>query len=199
MPTLNFERPKIHVDFGWKPCPVSCAETDAWAASSEWLLVVGLVIRPGVVLFLTELEHEYFPPIGPVNDLFQIASVEWPHANPLPWNVAFVPMRFKPLAAHVATRHGLRLADGVPQLVEPARETLGGRHLRMQPFPYHSDNVFTLESEESEEQVGLYDNRTPRSVEMARLEAMQARGIIEEFREKYAGYFQAKRAARGGS
>lgn len=205
---LKCERPLIHVDFGWKPRQVQSKELDAWATNSAWLVLPALAERPGVGLFFAELEHEYFPPIGPVNDLFQIMAMLWPQSD-LKWTVGFIPMRYKPLAEHVAARNGLRLANGFPHVVQKGRVYMHGSMrfekgceigqglgmgVTVMRFPYSGDNVFTLETDALS---AYYENKAATNEQMRRLEEMQIGAVVAEFHEKYADYFQAYQARRG--
>lgn len=96
--------------------------------------VAGLRGRPGVALWLTQLEHTYFPPASPRNAEFVLHWVRW---EDLEWAVASIPRRAERFARRTAERLGLRLADGVPTLIDGSGSP--------KFFPMNGDNVFTLE------------------------------------------------------
>lgn len=100
------------------------------------LHVAGDVRRVGVGLFTHDLEHRYFPPGTVRNAEFLLHSVLW---EGLAFSVVSIPAKCRRFAERVASRHGLRLADGVPHCFSsdhPERPAV---------FPMKSSAVFTLE------------------------------------------------------
>lgn len=201
---MNITPPQVVVDMEWKPRQVTTPELDAMARDPQRLVIVADIRRIGTSLFAATLEHEYFPPVGPVNDLFQIQRVSWP-SQEMCWMMIFLPMTAMMAAEKAARDQGMRFNNGVPWIGSMGNTRLYGAHrqkpaifpagFKVQRFPWATPNVFTLETDTK---VGsaIYQNNPKADAELRRLETMQVDATIAAFREKYREYFE-QRAREG--
>jgi hypothetical protein len=90
--------------------------------------------RIGILSFIVFLEHRYFPPGTPKNELFQVVMMEW---QEMKWCVVVIPEKDVKTGDDLAASLGLRRADGVPTLLSAAGVVR---------FPLDQDNVFTIEN-----------------------------------------------------
>lgn len=112
------------------------------------LTLISLVGRPGVLRFLSLLEHDHFPPGTPANADFELVVLHWPDDIQIPWLVTIIPTTAEPIARRLATEAGLRFANGVPHVLSmPEGGVEGGRHVE-RTFPINHPRAFTLENDE---------------------------------------------------
>lgn len=90
--------------------------------------------RIGVISFATFLEYRHFKPGTPANDQFEMALVKWEQMN---FAIVVIPRIHRNQAQWILKQLGLRLADGVPTVIESS----GVKH-----FPIDLPNVFTVEN-----------------------------------------------------
>jgi hypothetical protein len=97
---------------------------------------LGMLIppRPGVADCISLLENTYFKPGTTRNDLFVMRIIEW---EELTWVMVSIPISDKGLMEKAAQVSGLRVADGVPTMLQGG----GVSH-----FPVSNERVFTLEN-----------------------------------------------------
>ena len=101
--------------------------------------IIGMLmpIRIGVALFGSLLEYRYYPPGTLKNDWFQLVMVNW---EGMFWGIMSIPMKDKVLAERIAQECGLKLADGIPSVID-GTDPNGVRF-----FPVtDSERVMTLE------------------------------------------------------
>lgn len=106
----------------------------ALSEDEDKLFIICMETRPGMRLFLVDLEYNKFIPGTPLNDRFELFINKW---EGIGWAVVAVPMKYKDFVWEVAERNGMRVADGIPM-------TLGNEG--SVSFPLAGDNVFTLEN-----------------------------------------------------
>lgn len=90
--------------------------------------------RPGVSECITLLEHTYYKPNTPRNELFIMRIVEW--AN-MVWVIISIPTEERSFMEQIADSCGLRIANGTPTIID-------GKGVRQ--FPANNERVFTLEN-----------------------------------------------------
>jgi hypothetical protein len=143
----------VHVDADGKDTVlrrVRWSELKRWAADKRRVHILGDGDRPGVVLFLNELEHRhYWPPGSTVNALFTLHMGVWQGRM---WAMATVPARQVRFAHRVAAQIGLEALPRVPLLFQPSPELAiiasSGQfdgHPAATWFPLKFRNVYTLE------------------------------------------------------
>ena len=93
-----------------------------------------MLSRSGAEGCLSDLEHTHYSPGTPRNELFTLVLLTW---GDLVWALIGIPQSDKEFMARAAAANGLRVADGVPHIVDGY-----GIHR----FPAHGPNVFTLEN-----------------------------------------------------
>jgi len=108
----------------------------------KFIFLVGMIFppRPGVMPFLTQLEHNYFPPGTKKNNEFIMVISAWKDVN---WVIAGIPKEYMEKAKRIADSFRLKIIDGIPYMV------IEGELIS---FPINGKNVFTLEN------VYSYDN-----------------------------------------
>lgn len=99
------------------------------------IYVIGASYRPGVVSFVTHLEHEHY--IGKAADKFDLFVVTYAGNKYL---VMGIPFKDQELCIKEAERHGLRLVSG-----KPLSNYAEGQLVHF-PLQYSEDSIFTLES-----------------------------------------------------
>lgn len=109
-------------------------ETAAFFSDPQWLHLATLMNRPNVWECSTEVENTHYAPMTPRNDLYNIRKLEW---EGLMWAIISIPAGDRKLFEHIATKHGIRIADGTPTMVSSAG---------VSRFPLDLPNVFTLEN-----------------------------------------------------
>lgn len=107
-----------------------------FAADKGMFNLIGLTMRPGVLLWAVRLEHEFYPPRTPKNKLYRFSIVNWENMQ---FIVVGFPAADKAKAESLAKSCNLRFADGVPTLIEHH----GTKHFPMDP---DAPNVWSLES-----------------------------------------------------
>lgn len=118
--------------------PDDLADVVGWSLAPDRLTLITIGTRPGVTRFLITLEHQHFPPSTARNAEFQLILVKWPDDGPLLWYVVIVPLLTFPEVRRVAAETGMRVADGVPTLLERS----GVRR-----FPIDHGRAFTIEND----------------------------------------------------
>jgi hypothetical protein len=98
--------------------------------------VIGLTIRPGVMLWAVRLEHEFYPPRTEKNKLYQFSIVNWENMQ---FIVVTFPIVDRSKAESLARSCDLRFADSLPTVVESG----GPKSFPMYP---RATNVWTLEN-----------------------------------------------------
>ena len=131
------------------------------------LHMVGMNKRPGVAYFANHLEHNYFPPDTPQNDLMQFRQYKW---NDILWAIVSVPLEYREVCEKSVAEAKLRLANGSPVKFGIGLAALRASDLKdlfeglkddkfdgksyevvqkennISFFPMQSENVFTLEN-----------------------------------------------------
>jgi hypothetical protein len=103
--------------------------------------------RLGGRLFIVKLEYENYPPRTAKNKDYDLTIAKWPDDDwGLLWFVVSIPKKDYNLAEQVAKETGLRIADGVPTIIDMN----GCVH-----FPISGPTVFSLESNAKSK---VYDN-----------------------------------------
>jgi len=107
--------------------------------------------RTGGDLFTLYLEHKFYSPYSNEADKFRIAFYKW---NDMIWVIASIPKEDKANMEVSATYAGLRLADGVPCVVNGPitaiatnRDTNPNPDLGIDFFPLNTDDTFHVEFE----------------------------------------------------
>lgn len=90
--------------------------------------------RPGVSDCVQTLEHAYYKPGTPRNNLFNLRIIKW---EDITWVIVSIPITEKAKMESVAKVSGLRIANGVPMMID----SKGRRR-----FPASNERVFTLEN-----------------------------------------------------
>lgn len=104
------------------------------ASDPSKLAIIAMLSRPGVRRFAMTLEHRYYPPDTPANDDFQLFISKWAG---MAFVIMVIPIEHRPRVEEVARESQLRVADGVPTMVET-----DGLH----PFFVNGPNAFSLEN-----------------------------------------------------
>jgi hypothetical protein len=99
--------------------PMEDGELREMTRDETKFFIIGMLmpIRIGVGLFGSLLEYRHYPPGTLKNDWFQLVLVNWEH---MIWGIMSIPIKDKVLAERIAQECGLRLADGVPSVINPA-------------------------------------------------------------------------------
>lgn len=100
---------------------------------SRFFIVV-MSMRPNTRVWSMDLEYTHYVPDTPRNDLFSFYQSKWQDIH---WSVISIPIEDRHLAEEMASKHNLRIADGIPVI-------LGGE--KPEAFPLKGDNVFTIEN-----------------------------------------------------
>jgi len=79
--------------------------------------IIGMLmpIRIGVGLFGSLLEYRHYPPGTLRNDWFQLVLANWEH---MIWGIMSIPIKDKVLAERIAQECGLKLANGIPSVID---------------------------------------------------------------------------------
>lgn len=111
-------------------------DIDKFFDDQKYIHYIGMISppRPGVALCLTELEHTHYPPGSPKNDNFLLRILKW---SEMVWVVVSIPISDKHLMEEVASKCGLRIANGVPTILSSSGD---------EQFPVNNERVFTLEN-----------------------------------------------------
>lgn len=123
--------------------PMDDGELREMTRDETKFFIIGMLvpIRIGVGLFGSLLEYRHYPPRTLKNDWFQLVLVNWEH---MIWGIMSIPIKDKVLAEEIAKECGLRLADGIPSVIDPT-ESEGAKF-----FPVtDSERILTLEYIES--------------------------------------------------
>ncbi len=83
---------------------------------------------------MIKLEHTYYAPNTPRNQLFILRHVVW---EDMPWIVVSIPIEERKNMEAVVNQEGLCVKDGVPTLFTPGE---------IKRFPMDNERVFTLEN-----------------------------------------------------
>lgn len=113
-------------------------QVQAFVADPKWVHFVGMLMRPGVGGCAETLEHTHYKPGTPANDLFQLHIIKW---EDLVWGLISIPIEDRSKMDRAAAANGLRVADGVPTMVNGQ-----GGELKVSRFPVENDRIFTLEN-----------------------------------------------------
>lgn len=113
---------------------VSTETVAALAHDNETFWIAGMVspLRVGVRLFAVQLEHEYYKPATPRNDLFKMIQIDF---DEMTFIVIGIPLDERHLAELVAANVDMRISDGIPTVIDA-----GG----IKRFAMDSDQVCTL-------------------------------------------------------
>jgi hypothetical protein len=114
------------------------------AAGKDYRHYVSLSVRPGALAMMATVEYNLFPPRSAFNQMFHVHSLMWEW---MPLQVFSVPYLAEGQVKAIAKALGMRIADGVPTLVEHGKPPIH--------FP-GGNNVFTLENDEGSP---IYRNR----------------------------------------
>lgn len=122
----------------WYLAASSWDELRGLAGDGRHFIVVVMEMRPGALTFIQQLEWQEYEPGTERNKLFQMFRAKW--ENDL-YFVIVVPLKHKQLIANFAPRVGMRIADGVPTVIQ-------SRDGKVEPtfFPVQGPNVWTLEN-----------------------------------------------------
>jgi hypothetical protein len=123
----------------------------------ELFHIIGLWERPWVQFFFNFLEYEHFEPGTEKNKEFQFLLFKW---EGLMWGIVSIPIEKRQLAEISANSSRLKLADGVPVVIN------GGS------FPLNCDMAFTLENLSNDiiyEPGGVYDAKISENFELRKL------------------------------
>lgn len=105
--------------------------------------------RPGTMLFQVMLEHTHYPANTPANHLLQLVLFNWEEMD---WADVMIPATDHDKAQAIADQTGMRLADGIPQVVSHGQVTMLATHRVRLPgarrFPLDTNRVWTLERRE---------------------------------------------------
>lgn len=96
--------------------------------------------RIGGKLFNVKMEYTYFAPRSGKNYLYEMVLIKWPDVSvgfQFLWAIASFPIEFRPQAEALAKECGLRIANGIPTIIDAD----GAHH-----FPLDGGTVFTLEN-----------------------------------------------------
>lgn len=153
------------------------------------LFIPVLTSRLGGYIWMVRLEHTHYGPGTDANKDFQVCRLLW---QDLDWLLVSIPATDKPLAEDIAGRVGMRLADGVPTLIQRTQLTgvpavvVGSQRLTdlavSDVFPCSGLNTWTLEN----------DNRNPVNNMRAQIdrqyaretEMQEAQAVIESYWRK---------------
>lgn len=138
------------------------------------------ISRIGGTLFGVKMEYTYFPPRSGLNHLFEMAILKWPKDFSMMWSIMSFPIEFKPQAEAIAEECGLRLADGVPNMI-------GGNEVQV--FPLNGETVFTLENIRNHQ---IYQNDSINAKKLSDEEFAACDLIINSDREKMKQEMQDK-------
>lgn len=95
--------------------------------------------RPGIQIFCAILEYKYFPPQTEKNKDFIFQIIKWGVEEiKMLYAIASIPVEKKAYAEAVAKVTGMRIANGVPTLLD---------HKGQHRFPVDVPNAFTIENE----------------------------------------------------
>ena len=95
--------------------------------------------RPGVHLFCSTLEYKFYPPGTEKNKDFTFQLIKWKVDDlEMIYAVASIPMKEKAYAEATAKIVGMRIANGVPTLINGGKPNF---------FPIQCDNAFTIEND----------------------------------------------------
>ena len=131
------------IEFGDKPphgevktVEVTHQEIINLTSSADVFNIICMISPPriGAHLFLVKLEHEHYRPGTTKNNKFQMYQIVF---SDIVFLVASIPAADREIAEQVADECGLRLADGVPHVIDKD----GAKQ-----FPIHTDNTFSLEN-----------------------------------------------------
>ncbi|MFA5994725.1 MAG: hypothetical protein WC823_07250 [Parcubacteria group bacterium] len=105
-------------------------------SDDSFLFYVGMISppRPGVVEFITYVEHQHYAPGTERNKLYNIWIIQW---HGITWALMGVPLKDEKLIEVAANLLRLRIADGVPTVLS------GGK---IDTFPISRFNVYALEN-----------------------------------------------------
>ena len=97
--------------------PTEAEVRDIAKDNPEWIFLICQHLRPGSDAFMRELEHRHFTPGTPRNADFELVLLKHPPDSPLLWAVVGIPAEYYLHALLIATKHGLNLELGVPNLM----------------------------------------------------------------------------------
>ncbi len=84
------------------------------ANDDKFVVLVSEVVRPGVQLFTTKVEHTLFPPENPeANACFQLGVYEWEACQGMPYILVAVPAIAMPYIRQIAQDCGLMITKNV--------------------------------------------------------------------------------------
>lgn len=92
--------------------------------------LVTMAVRPGVKVLFGCIEWQWYSPHTDRNRFFHMNVIQW---QDIPWLVCSFPNGRLPAVRGLARHLGLRIADGVPTLIEPAGP--GDREIIREGFP----------------------------------------------------------------
>jgi hypothetical protein len=91
--------------------------------------------RPSVILCITKLEHEHYPPGTDINNDFVLRLRNW---EQILWAIVSIPKHDFPIMENVAKELRLELVKGLPCVISKGK---------LERFPIkNSDNVWTFEN-----------------------------------------------------
>lgn len=118
----------------------------------DTLKVITVIGRPGALALIAAIEWLWFSPKGEQNDLYQMYVADW---SEMKWVVAAIPISKLEDTKALATKLGMRIANGVPTMIEASGMSffIGGR------MPDGKDNM-TMYTIENDHGSPVYKNKT---------------------------------------
>lgn len=116
----------------------SWQELQDLARGARHLMIIFLMDRPGAQTFATQLEWQMYEPKTEANKLFHFYQTHW---QDLEYSIICVPWEHKQKIEEFAARLRMRLADGVPLLLD-----LEDGSVKPTFFPVQGSTVWTLEN-----------------------------------------------------
>ena len=125
------------IEDGGVPIPESDEQFQQFMKNEHLVHFVGMLMppRPGVMECIDSIEQKHFKPGTLRNELFLMRIIDW---SDIVWIMISIPIKDKNLAEAVSKECGLRIADGVPTVID-------GKSI--QTFPGNNERVFTFENE----------------------------------------------------
>lgn len=116
--------------------PESDKELRKFMKDESFVHYIGMIVppRPGVGELLEFVEHEYYKPGTPRNDLFLMRIIRW---EDMVWSLVSIPIRERSYVEKAVRSFGLRIVDGVPSVLS------GGK---LDRFPYENERTYTFEN-----------------------------------------------------
>lgn len=122
------DRPEVVVEKDWSGDGFAGQELGGLLHSPDWATLAMADSTSMAGAFLRALELRYYPPVGPVNDLFQLFTFRHLGEG---WVCCVYPLRYHGLAEQLAALFGLRFYSAQPPpVIAKNLFVLGGGVLR---------------------------------------------------------------------